>query len=98
MQCKITYFPWTAQITAHVFLFYIAILSTFLTTQRCTSNLNLGTHIVVYRRFFFCVFFDKLVCRFSGIVCRLLSWHFLPPCIVLSLLCLNDFLKWVVSG
>ena len=24
------------------FLFYIAILSTFLTTQRCTSNLNLG--------------------------------------------------------
>ena len=25
------------------FLFYIAILSTFLTTQRCTSNLNLGT-------------------------------------------------------
>ena len=26
------------------FLFYIAILSTFLTTQRCTSNLNLGTN------------------------------------------------------
>ena len=45
MQCKITYFPWTVQITAHVFYFTLLFLSTFLTTQRCTSNLNLGTYI-----------------------------------------------------